>query len=188
MGTLVETRLLAHLNPYDLKHLVTGYTSPAKYRVSKIESEPEFMLRLELVPLQQLYIKHYNLVDSETLERYRQVPQFGFSLGAYDQGQCVGIVLAELHHWNKSLWVWEFHVAETHRRRGVGRQLMEELARRGQAAGMRTIVCETQNTNVPAIHFYSAVGFSIEGVDLSYYSNDDFPDGEIAIFMKRKLM
>ena len=46
---------------------------------------------------------------------------------------------------------------------------------------------ETQNTNVPAIHFYRSVGFELEGVDLSYYANDDFPDGQIAVFMKKRV-
>ena len=95
--------------------------------------------------------------------------------------------MAEPRQWNKSLWVWEFHVAETYRRQGIGRQLMDALAQKGHAAGLRTIVCETQNTNVPAIRFYRSVGSNMEGVDLSYYSNDDFPDGEIAIFMKKRL-
>ena len=49
------------------------------------------------------------------------------------------------------------------------------------------IVCETQNYNVPAIEFYRKVGFEIEGIDLSYYSNRDMTEGEVAIFMKRKL-
>jgi ribosomal protein S18 acetylase RimI-like enzyme len=52
---------------------------------------------------------------------------------------------------------------------------------------MRVLVCETQSTNVPAIRFYRALGFVLEGLDLSLYSNHDYPDGEIAIFMKRYL-
>jgi ribosomal protein S18 acetylase RimI-like enzyme len=49
------------------------------------------------------------------------------------------------------------------------------------------MVCETQNTNVPAITFYRRVGYEIDGVDLSYYTNRDMTDFEVAIFMKRKL-
>jgi ribosomal protein S18 acetylase RimI-like enzyme len=43
------------------------------------------------------------------------------------------------------------------------------------------ILCETQTTNVPAIDFYRRVGFKLEGIDLSYYSNEDWPDGEVAV-------
>jgi ribosomal protein S18 acetylase RimI-like enzyme len=99
----------------------------------------------------------------------------------------VGIAIAEKVDWNRSLWVWEFGVAETHRRRGIGRRLMEALADEAKEAGLRIMVCETQNTNVPAIAFYRKVGFEIEGIDLSYYSNSDMTEGEVAIFVKRKL-
>ena len=65
--------------------------------------------------------------------------------------------------------------------------MMEELAERGRTSGLRIVVCETQNINIPAIHFYRRVGFNIEGIDLWYYSNDDQPAGEVAVFMKRRL-
>ena len=61
------------------------------------------------------------------------------------------------------------------------------MAQKGRAAGLRTLVCETRNTNVPAIRFYRKLGLDLEGIDLSYYSNTDYPDGEIAVFMKKRL-
>jgi ribosomal protein S18 acetylase RimI-like enzyme len=185
---MIDIRPIAQLNPDDLKRLVTGYTSDAKYQISKKESDQKFVLALELIPLQQPYRRRYDHLDNETLGRYRRVPAHGFSFGAYDVDQCVGITLAEPRHWNKSLWVWELHVAETHRRRGAGRRLVQALVEKARAVGLRTVVCETQNTNLPAMRFYRKMGFHIEGIDLSYYSNDDFPDGEIAIFMKKRLV
>jgi len=62
------------------------------------------------------------------------------------------------------------------------------LADKARVAGFRVLVLETQNTNVPAIRFYRKAGFEVEGIDLSYYSNTDITDGEIAIFMKRKIL
>jgi ribosomal protein S18 acetylase RimI-like enzyme len=183
----IEIRPLAQLNPDELNGLVTGYTSPTKYQVSKTETDDQFVLTLELVPMEQPYVKRYDHLEPETLEHYQQVPGFGFSFSAYDADTCVGIVLAEPRLWNKSLWVWELHVAETHRRHGIGRELLEALSKKAGEAGLRTIVCETQNTNMPAVQFYHQAGFALEGIDLSYYTNADFPDGEIAIFMKKKL-
>src|SRR6266545_450346 len=92
----------------------------------------------------------------------RQHCNAGFSFGAYDGELLVGLIIAEPQEWNRSLCVWEFHVAATHRRSGIGRQLMacaEEQARR---SGLRTIVCETQNTNAAAIMVYRKLGFTIE--------------------------
>ena len=60
---------------------------------------------------------------------------------------------------------------------------MEAVADEAKEANLRVIVCETQNTNVPAIEFYRKVGFEIEGIDLSYYDMTE----EVAVFMKREL-
>jgi len=105
--------------------------------------------------------------------------------GAYDGDQIVGLALAEAQHRNRSLWVWQFEVLEAYRRKGVGRQLMDSLAEKARHAGLRIIVCETQNTNVPAINFYRKAGFSVEGIDISYYTNNDIDNFEVAIFMKK---
>jgi ribosomal protein S18 acetylase RimI-like enzyme len=64
---------------------------------------------------------------------------------------------------------------------------MQLVCATAKRAGCRVVVCETQNTNVPAIDFYRKVGFEIGGIDLSYYSNEDVENGEVAIFMKRKI-
>lgn len=184
---MIDIRLLTELNPEDLNRLVTGYTSAEKYQVTLTESARKFVLELEAVPLDRPYHKRYDCPDAGTVAQYFELPALGFSFGAYDAEQCVGIALAEPSDWNKSLWVWELHVAETHRQRGVGRRLVEALAEKARSAGLRVLVCETQNTNVPAMRFYQRAGFQIEGIDLSYYSNDDFPDGEIAVFMKKRL-
>lgn len=181
-------KLLTQLTSTDLHRLITGYASDAQYCVHKTETDGQFTLTLTLVPLAEPHFKRYDHTDEETVSHYQQVLQHGFSFGAFEGEYLVGIALAEPHTWNSSLWVWEFHVAATHQRQGIGRQLMAALVQKGQAAGLRTIVCETQTTNVPAIRFYQSAGFHIEGIDLSYYTNDDYPDGEIALFMKRRLL
>jgi ribosomal protein S18 acetylase RimI-like enzyme len=184
---VIEIRPLTHLDLEDLRRLIAGYVSNMKYQVSLDESDDRFALTLQIIPLETPYVKRYDHLDEPTLQHYAQLPHHGLSFGAYEAGRCVGVALTEPRAWNKSLWVWEFHVEAAHRRRGIGRQLMGMLTERGRAAGMRTVVCETQNTNVPAIRFYRKLGFRFEGIDLSYYSNHDFPDGEIAIFMKKQL-
>lgn len=183
---MIEIRTLKTLDPNDLKRIVAGYTSKAKYMVNKTETHERTAITLELVALGQPYTRYFDY-DSEILERYERVVQQGLSLGAYDGHWVVGIAIAEKWDWNRSLWVWEFGVAETHRRRGIGRRLIEALADKAREAGLRIMVCETQNTNMPAIEFYRKVSFEIEGIDLSYYSNSDMTEGEVAIFVKRKL-
>jgi len=64
---------------------------------------------------------------------------------------------------------------------------MEAVAQKAKAAGLRAIVCETQNTNATAVNVYRRLGFAVEAVDISYYSNNDYPDGDVAVFMKWRL-
>jgi len=186
--SLAEIKLLTHLDFDAVRRVITGYMSPARYEIQKTETRELTTITIRLVSLEHLYVKRYDPPDEETFARYVRVLRDGLSFGAYEGDQLIGVALAEPHGWNKSLWVWEFHVAEGRRGRGIGRRLMEALAEKGRAIGLRTIVCETQNTNVPAIEFYRKVGFTVEGIDLSYYTNDDVLNGEVAVFMKRGLI
>jgi ribosomal protein S18 acetylase RimI-like enzyme len=181
---VTEIRPLLRLERAELEAVITGYTSPARYRVHREESDEAASFRLELV--NQPYVKRFDLPDASFDEYQRLLPE-GLSLGAYDADKLVGAALAERRTWNGSLFVHEFHVAEGYRGRGLGARLMDSLAERARAAGLRVLVCETQTTNVPAVRFYRRVGFMLDGIDLSLYSNDDWPDGEIALYMKRKL-
>lgn len=183
---MTEIRPLSYLSENDFRRLVTGYVSMARYNAQKNESPERTTITLELQTLEQPYSKQWQS-SAEELARYNSYLSEGFSLGAFEGARLIAFGLAEPHWWNRTLWVWEFHVEESQRGKGIGRQLMDALAEQARAAGFRALVCETQNTNVPAIIFYRKVGFEIEGIDLSYYTNQDLEGGEIAIFMKRKL-
>lgn len=183
---MVEIQTLPDLEPQDIRSLNRGYTSTAIYRVSKSETPEETIIQLALVPLSHPYTKRWE-TDDEELARLQEIVRQGLSLAAYDGERMVAIAIAEARRWNRTLWVWEFHVAPDYHRKGIGRRLMDALAELGRAAALRVMVCETQNTNVPAINFYRRVGFSVEGIDLSYYTNYDLTEGEVAIFMKRVL-
>lgn len=174
---------MTEINADDLVRLVSGYTSNELFRVSRTETDGNFTLKLELTESAGPYHKRFN--PEQDLEHYLKLPELGFSFGAFENELLVGLALAEPRQWNRSLMVWELHVAEDHRGCGIGRMLVDSLSGRAAEAGLRTLVAETQNTNLPAIRFYRSVGFRIEGIDLSLYSNADFPDGEIALFMKK---
>ncbi|CAN5793816.1 hypothetical protein BH10CHL1_BH10CHL1_09870 [soil metagenome] len=184
---MLEIRTLTQIKLGDLQRIASGYTSASKYVVQYNDSDNHVRFDLSLVALDQAYVNTYDHFDDQLVQRYNQVLEGGYSFGAFDDNLLVGFLLSESQLWNDSVWVWEFHVAATHRRLGIGRRLMDAVATQATQAGLRTIVCETQTTNTPAIQAYRRLGFRVEGVDISYYSNDDYPAGEIAIFMKRRL-
>ena len=183
---MVEIRSLTQINLADLRRVASGYSSDSKYAVVHTEAGNCVLFQLCLVTLDKPDVKRFHY-DNEILQQYNTLLNSGYSFGAYDGNLLVGLAIAEGYQWNRSLSVHEFHVAETHRNQGIGRQLMECVAEEASRAGFRIIVCETQNTNPTAINVYRRLGFRVEGVDISFYSNDDYPEGEIAVFMKRRL-
>lgn len=176
--------------PFDLTRFIAlagGYTTTEIYRVSHEDGEAGAAIALTLTPpaAPRRYAFPYS---AEELATYAALAEGEFALGAYDGQAWVGVALGERRDWNRSLWVHEFHVWPDYQRQGIGRLMMDELARRAAAAGLRALSLETQNTNVPAIRFYRAVGLAIEGIDVGFYTNDDLgPDGTVAVFMRRRL-
>jgi ribosomal protein S18 acetylase RimI-like enzyme len=183
----VDIRTLESLDVADLQRIADGYLSLERYEVSRTATREWTAITLNLVELDQPYVKQWAW-DNDELSHYVSMVDEQFSVGAFVGGQLIGIGLAERRAWNATLWVWEFHVHRDWRRQGVGRQLMEALAQLARDAGLRCIGLETQNTNVPGIDAYRRLGFEIDGIDLSFYTNTDTLDGEVAIFMKRRLV
>ena len=56
-------------------------------------------------------------------------------------------------------WVWDIHVREPHRRRGIGRAAMEYAAEFARAHGAPTLGLNVFAFNLPAIELYEALGF-----------------------------
>ena len=99
----------------------------------------------------------------------------------------MGFAISEVVDWNDCVRIWEFQVMQGYRRMGIGRALMERVLNKAREKPFRMVWLETQNTNVNAIRFYRRMGFTLDALDLSYYSNHDVEDGEVAFFMKQAL-
>ncbi|NLI40858.1 MAG: GNAT family N-acetyltransferase [Caldisericales bacterium] len=177
-----EIAKLEKFSEDDLNSVLVGYTSSRKYTVEKMETNNQIVFKLDLVPLGELYIKRWFLTSE--VDHYRRIVPTGYSIGAYADGEIVGMAIAENLDWNRSLFIWEFHVKEGHRRQGIGALMMNELEKEARQANLRIMVCEAQNTNADAIDFYKYCGYSIEGIDLHYYDDLDSRN-EFAIYMKK---
>lgn len=182
----VEIRTLETLDMAALQRIADGYLSLERYDVSRTATREWTAITLNLIELEQPYVKQWTWAPDD-LHHYASVVDEDFSVGAYQGDELIGIGLAERRAWNATLWVLEFHVQRDRRRSGIGRKMMDSLAQLARDAGLRCIGLETQNTNVPAIDAYRRLGFEIDGIDLSFYTNTDTLDGEVAIFMKRRL-
>jgi streptothricin acetyltransferase len=180
--------ILRPLQYSDLAHLsrvITGYVTSETYAIEKVENEAETAVSLKLVSLPAPKIITYDHLDEAELARLTAIVVEGLSVGAFVDAQLVGVAISSVEAWNRSLRLWEFHVAELFRGQGIGRQLMERVVETAVAQNLRVIVCETQSSNVPAIRVYRKLGFVLDGIDLSFYSNEDVQKESVAVFMKR---
>ena len=184
---MIEIRPLLKLDAGDIAQVIHEHTNQECYRVSYSDSAEHASIELQLVPLSQPHVTRYSHFDEETMQRYNSALKEGYSFGAFEGEELAGFIIAEARSWNDSVWVWEYHVAGPQRGKGIGKRLMETVAEKAITAGLRIIVCETQNTNAAAIKVYRALGFRVEGIDISYYTNQDYPDRDVAVFMKRRL-
>jgi ribosomal protein S18 acetylase RimI-like enzyme len=181
----VSLRPLRQPDLAQLPIVITGYITAETYTIHKQESESETAVTLKLVSLSAPKTITYDHLDKEELDRLAAIVAEGLSVGAFAGERLVGVAIASAEAWNRSLRVWEFHVAESFRGRGIGRQLMAKVVATAVSQNLRVIVCETQSSNVPAIRAYRKLGFVLDAIDLSFYSNEDMEKESVAVFMKR---
>jgi ribosomal protein S18 acetylase RimI-like enzyme len=99
-----------------------------------------------------------------------------------DNDAILGFIATAIEEWNKRLVIWHFYVDRQHRRRGLGRLLVQQAIDYGRRAGATNIWAETSNLNYPGILAYRRLGFEICGFDLTLYKNTP-AEGEFAVFL-----
>jgi ribosomal protein S18 acetylase RimI-like enzyme len=183
----IELHPLRTFDAAIIQPLIIGYESAAEYVLTHIDTPEVMRIELRLAPLAKAFVKRWEPIDAETLKDLARAVESGYSWGAFAGEELVGVALASPQEWNQTLWVWEFHVGAAWQRRGIGERLMAAVVEQATQARFRAVVCETQNTNMPAITFYRSQGFVFDGARLTLYAGSE-SEGEVAIFMKRHLL
>lgn len=142
-------------------------------------------LREEAVdpPVSKLYDR--GSVD-EWLAAYAASPdewgRFRF-IGSKVEGKIAGVVTWEYVAWNNTVTLVDIRVQRRRRGHGIGRALVGALKEEVRRLGARGVTVETQINNLPAIYFYRRQGFGIAGFNDHLYSNHDFEDQDVAVFL-----
>jgi len=99
-------------------------------------------------------------------ERLRALPDRAI-VGAFDAGRLVGLAAwhrEEMRKLQHKGFVWGVFVAETHRRRGVARALMNAvIAHARHAGGIRQLNLVAHAANDAAVALYESLGFAVYG-------------------------
>jgi ribosomal protein S18 acetylase RimI-like enzyme len=184
---MLSVRPLLALDATLAQTLIAGYTSAERYSITSDVSRDHLRFDGALAPCDPPFIKTYPSLRPEELARYAALAAAGHAFGGFDGERCMGLAICEPTAWNRSMTLWEAHVAVDQRRRGVGRALLAAVVEQARALGLRRVWLETQTSNIPAIRFYAALGFVVVGLDLNLYTNDDEMRGEVALFMAQAL-
>jgi ribosomal protein S18 acetylase RimI-like enzyme len=105
---------------------------------------------------------------SEATERFLAAPGHHL-LMAYDAGHPVGFVSAvEMTHPDKGteMFLYELSVDETHRRQGIGRALVDQLAQLARQAGCYGMWVLTDADNGAALANYRSAGTGEESTHI----------------------
>lgn len=100
-------------------------------------------------------------IDAAAVRRFFASPNHHLA-AAIDAGRVVGFVSAVCYeHPDKprpELWINEVGVAESHRRRGLARQLLQCMLARARALGCSEAWVATERDNEAAMALYAAAG------------------------------
>jgi ribosomal protein S18 acetylase RimI-like enzyme len=99
-----------------------------------------------------------------------------------------GTALMWVVGWNRTGNLVELAVSKDSQRRGIGRMLLNELAKLAKEKGLRAIIVETQPDNKGAMDFYLANGLKLCGYNDRYYTNSPKSSREIALFFSLDLI
>ena len=132
-------------------------------------------LKESLLPEGERYLKTYPCDEVDYTAYIGSGDRAAFL--CYDGEECIGQTV--LHRdWNRYAFVEDLCVAAQHRRKGVGKALMEQACIWAKAQGMKGLSLETQDNNVAACRFYSAIGMELGGVNTKLYRQFDRPYSE----------
>ena len=98
---------------------------------------------------------------------------------AMDDDECVGQIRL-VKDWNRFAYIENIAVRQTHRKRGIGKLLLETAEQWAKEKRLIGLSLEAQNDNLIACRFYRKEGFQLGGVDsIKQYAN---PQIELTLY------
>lgn len=164
-----------------LKEIGSEYSSSHYYDVSVVHDSADWRIQLTRKAFDVILHKNYH---GKLFEDHVEEPRV---FVAVLENRQVGWIELGYESWNNRMRVWELLVEKEFRKRGIGTLLMNNAVKIAREKGARMLVLETQTNNAEAIDFYLQFGFSLIGLDVNAYSNEDISKREVRLEMGLKL-
>ena len=108
------------------------------------------------------------MVFPEEDYEYASVAKDGTAFAAYENGQCVGLIVLK-NAFFRYMYVYDLKVSASARRTGAGRALLEAAKQEAIDRGYLGLYLQAQDNNLGACLFYLNNGFVIGGFDNRVY-------------------
>jgi ribosomal protein S18 acetylase RimI-like enzyme len=164
-----------------LKEIESEYSSSYYYDVSVLRESVGWRIQLTRKAFDVILDKNYR---GKLFEDHVEEPRV---FVAVLENKQVGWIELGYESWNNRMRVWELLVEKEFRKRGIGTLLMNHAVKIAREKGARMLVLETQTNNAGAIDFYLQFGFSLIGLDVNAYTNEDIGKKEVRLEMGLKL-
>lgn len=99
---------------------------------------------------------------------YDRVVRDGFSIGAYDEDQCIGLAIFE-YQWNSYVYLSDLKVKNQYKNQGIASKMLDFSKGRILNKGYKGISTIAQTNNLIANRFYLKYGFEIGGLNTQDY-------------------
>ena len=158
------------------------YTSKEYYDVNMQRTDDGFQISIQKKKFTKPFI--HSLEDCEYQDKlYEDWWEDAEAFGITEDNKLLAAIEICPESWTNRLIITELFVDEKLRRQGYGKKLLDIAKKITVEKNYRTLILETQSSNINAVDFYLHEGFTLIGFDSCCYTNTDLERKEIRLNM-----
>ena len=158
------------------------YTSKEYYDVNMQRTDDGFQISIQKKKFTKPFI--HSLEDCEYQDKlYEDWWEDAEAFGITEDNKLLAAIEICPESWTNRLIITELFVDEKLRGQGYGTKLLDIAKKITVEKNYRTLILETQSSNINAVDFYLHAGFTLIGFDSCCYTNTDLERKEIRLNM-----
>ena len=158
------------------------YTSKEYYDVNMQRTDDGFQISIQKKKFTKPFI--HSLEDCEYQDKlYEDWWEDAEAFGITEDNKLLAAIEICPESWTNRLIITELFVDEKLRRQGYGKKLLDIAKKITVEKNYRTLILETQSSNINAVDFYLHAGFTLIGFDSCCYTNTDLERKEVRLNM-----
>jgi len=158
------------------------YTSKEYYDVNMQRTDDGFQISIQKKKFTKPFI--HSLEDCEYQDKlYEDWWEDAEAFGIIEDNKLLAAIEICPESWTNRLIITELFVDEKLRGQGYGKKLLDIAKKITVEKNYRTLILETQSSNINAVDFYLHAGFTLIGFDSCCYTNTDLERKEVRLNM-----